>query len=90
MSIVSESSAFDRGVAPMLQIVLPPHKDSVVNFQPDPVLAARIEELAAKSTEGELTEAERAEYAGYVRANKFVSILKRQAKRLGAEGATPP
>ena len=45
-------------------------------------LQARIEELAQKSTEGELTEDERAEYAGYVRANKFVAILKRQAQQI--------
>jgi hypothetical protein len=88
MATVSESSAFDRGVMPMLQIVLVPHKESVANYQPDPALAARIEELAEKSTEGELTEDERAEYTGYVRANKFVSILKRQAKRLDAESSS--
>ena len=29
-----------------------------------------------------LTEDERAEYAGYVRANKFVAILKRQAQQI--------
>jgi hypothetical protein len=88
MATVSESSAFDRGVTPVLQIVLPDRAKSVVTYQPDPSLAARIEELAEKSTEGELTEEERAEYAGYVRANKFVSILKRQAERL-SESATP-
>jgi hypothetical protein len=36
-----------------------------------------------KSTEGQLTEEERAEYSGFVRANKFVAILKRQALHLG-------
>jgi hypothetical protein len=30
-----------------------------------------------------LTEEERAEYSGFVRANKFVAILKRQASRIG-------
>jgi hypothetical protein len=82
MATVSESSAFDRGVTPILQIVLPNHAKSLANYHADPALAARIEELAEKSTEGELTEEERAEYAGYVRANKFISILKRQAERL--------
>ena len=48
----------------------------------DARLQTRIEELAEKSTEGALTEDERAEYAGYVRANKFVAILKRQAQHL--------
>ena len=84
MAAVSESSAFDRGVTPVMQIVLPDRAKSVVTYRPDPSLAARNDELAEKSTEGELTEEERAEYAGYVRANKFVSILTRQAERLDA------
>jgi uncharacterized protein YnzC (UPF0291/DUF896 family) len=49
---------------------------------PRPELRARIEELAGKSTEGQLTETERAEYAGYVRANKFIATLQRQARQL--------
>ena len=69
-----ETEAFDRGVRPVLKIVLPEKAEAVVNFRADPKLQERIEELAGKSTEGQLTEAERAEYAGYVRANKFVAI----------------
>lgn len=82
MATTLESLAFDRGVRPMLEIVLPGRADAVIGFQVDPDLQARIEELARKSTEGELTEDERAEYAGYVRANKFVAILKRQAQQI--------
>src|ERR1051325_4230860 len=82
MATTSESLAFDRGVRPMLEIVLPEKADAVIGFKADPDLQARIEELARKSTEGELTEDERAEYAGYVRANKFVAILKRQAQQI--------
>jgi hypothetical protein len=77
-----ESLAFDRGVRPMLELVLSEKADVVIGFHADPELQARIEELARKSTEGELTEDERAEYAGYVRANKFVAILRRQAQQL--------
>ena len=82
MATTSESLAFDRGVRPLLEIVLPEKADAVIGFRADPELQARIEELAGKSTEGELTEDERAEYAGYVRANKFVAILKVQAQHL--------
>jgi len=82
MVMTSESLAFDRGVRPMLEIVLPDKAAAVIGFRADPELQARIEELARKSTEGELTEDERAEYTGYVRANKFVAILKRQAQQL--------
>ena len=82
MPATRETEAFDRGVRPVLQIVLPEKAEAVVNFRADPKLQARIEELADKSTEGKLTEAEQAEYAGYVRANKFVAILQRQARQL--------
>ena len=54
----------------------------MIGFCADAEPQARIEELAQESTEGELTEDERAEYAGYVRANKFVAILKRQAQQI--------
>lgn len=55
------------------------------DFRPDPERQSRIGELATKSTEGQLSEEERAEYEGYVRANKFIAMLQRQARRrLGA------
>ena len=69
----------------MLEIVLPEKAEQVIGFRADPELQARIEELAQKSTEGELTEDERGEYAGYVRANKFVAILKRQAQQISRD-----
>ena len=66
----------------MLRIVLPEKAEAVLRFRAAPELQARIEELASKSTEGQLTETEKAEYAGYVRANKFIAILQRQARQL--------
>ena len=82
MQPTSETGAFERGVRPIMEIMLPAKAEEIVEFRADPELQARIEELAEKSTEGQLTEAERAEYAGYVRANKFVAILQRQARQL--------
>ncbi len=82
MTTTPETIAFDRGVRPMLQMVLLDKADAVLNFRPDPAFQDRIEELAAKSTEGELTATERAEYEGYVRANKFIAILQRQARQI--------
>jgi uncharacterized protein YnzC (UPF0291/DUF896 family) len=63
-------------------MVLPEKAEAVLRFRAAPELQARIEELAGKSTEGQLTETERAEYAGYVRANKFIAVLQRQAQQL--------
>ena len=51
-------------------------------YRGDEALRARIEELANKNTEDELTDAERAEYEGYVQANKFIAILQAKAKKL--------
>jgi hypothetical protein len=82
MAAVPETTAFDRAVRPLLQLVLPDKSEAVLNYRPDPALQARIDALAEKSTQGELTEDERAEYEGYVRANKFIAVLRRQTRRL--------
>jgi len=82
MQATAEIDAFERGVHPVLRILLPEKAEAILRFRAAPELRARIEELAGKSTEGQLSEPERAEYAGYVRANKFIAILQRQARQL--------
>lgn len=82
MATSSEMAAFDRGGRPLMQVVLPEKAEAVIGFRADPELQERIEALAQKSTEGQLTEAERSKYVGYIRANKFVVILQQQARRL--------
>ena len=84
MSTTPEALAFESALRPVLQIVLPDKAEALLNFCPSSELQGRIESLAAKSTEGALTEPERAEYEGYVRANKFVAILRRQARQMVA------
>lgn len=82
---ISELNAFERGIQPVLQKVFPEKSKAVLDFRVASDLQQRVEELAEKSTENQLTEDERAEYAGYVRANKFVAILQRQARQLAHE-----
>ena len=60
--------------------------EGLVQYRGDSALQARIEELAEKNTEGELTDPERAEYEGYVRANKFIATLQAKARKLLAHG----
>jgi hypothetical protein len=73
----ADFSAFDVGVDPILRMILPVEKArNVVEYQVDPALQQRIEELARKSNEGELTEAELIDYQGFVRANNFAAILQ--------------
>lgn len=87
MAATLETTAFERGVRPVAEIVFPEKSQAELGFRPAPELQARIEELAAKSTEGPLTDAERSEYEGYVRANKFVAILKRLAREISRPSA---
>lgn len=47
-------------------------------------LSPRVEELAQKSTDGELTPEEREEYAGIVRLNDTLSLLKLQTDEFWA------
>ena len=82
MATVPEDTAFDRAVRPFLQLLLPEKVEAVLSFHAEPALIERIEELACKSTAAELTEQERSEYEGYVRANKFIAVLRKQARGL--------
>ena len=87
MPATPETAAFERGIRPVLQLLLPDKAEAVLSFRPDPALQSRIEELAAKPTEAQLTEPERAELTGYVRANKFIAILQRQARQLAGSAS---
>jgi hypothetical protein len=53
--------------------------EAILAFQASTKPQQRNEVLANRSTEGRLTAVERAEYNGYVRANKFVAVLRRKA-----------
>ncbi|HEX4263272.1 MAG TPA: hypothetical protein VH597_02950 [Verrucomicrobiae bacterium] len=82
MPATPEAVAFERGVGPIMKIVLPEKAQAVAKYRPPSRLKARIEQLAEKSTEGRLSATEKAEYIGYVRANKFVAVIQRQARQL--------
>jgi hypothetical protein len=84
---MSAQAAFQRGVSPLLQLLLPGREDAVLAVKADQDLRERIEELAESNTEGRLSPEERDEYAGYVRANKFVAVLRREAKKFKSGSA---
>ena len=84
---MSAQSAFQRGVSPLLQLLIPGREDAVLSVQTDQSLRERIDELAAKNTEGTLSPEEHEEYVGYVRANKFVAVLRREAKKFKSDSA---
>jgi hypothetical protein len=82
MSSFIDSNAFDRVTDPVFSLLSRDQIAQLADYHYDEALPLRIEQLAWKANEGELTEAEFAEYEGYAHANKFVAILKVKAKRL--------
>ena len=76
-----DTSAFDRGTAPVLRLLSVDQAERLASYQGDDFLQTRLEELAEKCNEGQLTPDERAEYEGYIRANKFIALLQVQARK---------
>ncbi len=81
MSLVAEShEAFHRGTASIFALLTPEQTRKLAGLQADPSLAHRIEELADKANEGELSDTERAEYEGYIEANNLLAVLQSEAR----------
>lgn len=87
MSTTTDATAFDKGTDPILKFFTIDQAREIVNFRGDAQLQARIEELAAKSNEGELAAEELAEFEGYVKANKFIATLQAKVRKLLARSA---
>ena len=52
----------------------------VADLRADPDVQARVDELADKCTEGNLTAEEQAEYESYVHAIRVIGVLQAQAR----------
>lgn len=82
MSMAIDAIAFDRGTDPVLRVLTAEQARAILDYHGDEPLRMRIEELATRNNEGQLTATERLEYEGYVRANKFVAVLQAKARKL--------
>lgn len=81
--------ALDRILEPVSRRFTPEVARALLLLRADPDTQARIEELADKSTEGQLSADERAEYETYVSAIDFLGVLQAKAKKI-LSGTTPP
>ncbi len=71
----------DKLLDPITRGLTPDAARHLADLPIDPATQARLDELAEKSTEGELSEAERDEYETYVHALDFLTILQAQARQ---------
>jgi hypothetical protein len=82
MSTTLETAVLDEILDPVSQCLTPEVARMLVALRASPATQARLDELADKCTEGQLTPDERSVYATYVQAIDFVSILQAKARRL--------
>lgn len=77
MSESPDNPILDRLFDPL---ITPEAAERLTAFQPDAQTVARIECLRERANEGQLTDAEREEYAQYVELLDLVGILKAKAR----------
>ena len=80
MSTSTKSTALDRLLEPFADILTPEVARGIVDMRADPQLQARLDELASKANDGQLTDAERQEYEDYVDAIDFIGIFQAKAR----------
>jgi hypothetical protein len=88
MGHATATTALDRVLDPIRDCLDADVARRLVDLRIDPALQARIEELADRCNEGQLSDEERAEYEGYVEGAEILSLIKLKARRyLAALGA---
>ena len=87
MSQTLSPTILDRLLEPVGNKMPLEYAKELVEFRASPEVQARIDQLADKCNEGELTDAERDEYDDYLQAIHLIGILQRKARRVLADGA---
>ena len=83
-----DTGYLDRLLAPVTQCFTPEVAERLVALRTDAETQSRIEELAEKANEGELSPEELAEYEDYVEAVDLIAILQSRARAVLAKRTT--
>jgi uncharacterized protein YnzC (UPF0291/DUF896 family) len=75
-----DAPVLDRILDPLGSMLTPEVARKLVKYRFDAKARARIEKLARKCNEGDLSEEERREYETYVNAMDFIAILQAKAR----------
>jgi hypothetical protein len=73
--------AFERSLAPLFDLLTDQQFATLIAHRGSAELQERMTELFRKCNEGELTESERAEYSGYIRANHYLALQQAKARK---------
>jgi hypothetical protein len=88
MSQTQEATALDRLLDPVSRRMTPEVARWLLELRADPELQERVDLLADRCTEGQLTPEEREEYETYVRFSRVIAILQARARRFLARSGT--
>jgi hypothetical protein len=80
--LASSSSAFARLFDPVTACFTPEVAEKVASVRADKVTQARIDELAEKCNEGEISPQELAEYEAYALGAEMLAVMQAQARRV--------
>jgi hypothetical protein len=78
-----------RLLDPVTRCLTPDSARQLVSLRADPSVQERIDYLADKCTEGQLTPEERAEYETYVKFIDFIGLLQAKARSILSENPAP-
>ncbi len=82
MNASQTTQVLDRLLDPVTECLTPEVARALVNLRARPEVQARIDELAEKSGEGDLTPVERLEYRQIIDAIDLISVLQAKARVL--------
>jgi hypothetical protein len=80
--VSTRSDLLDRLLSPVADCLTPESAQRLLDFQIDPATRSRIEQLASKANEGQLTDVEKGEYFDYVDAMDLIAILQHKAHQV--------
>ena len=79
------NTVLDRFLRQLTDCLTPEVAQRIVNLQLDAQSQARLDELAAKANDGQLTDDERQEYEEFVEGIDLMGILKARARTVLAQ-----
>ena len=82
MKTAKPAPVLDQLVASLGDCLTPESARRLLALKPDPELQRRVDEMATRHTEGQLSPEEEAEYGRYVSYATFIAILKSKARQL--------
>jgi hypothetical protein len=89
MSQPTETRILDRLLDPVTRCLTLEVARQLVALRTDPQFQERLDALADKCTEGELSPEEREEYETYVRSIQIIGILQAKARKILANSSSP-